>query len=56
MNHYYEIQHSDGEVIQRVARITEREREILTDRHYIVVRVNLSLGVWPWLLGEEDPE
>ncbi len=56
MNHYYEIQHSDGEVIQRVASITPEQHQILTARHYVIVEEGLGQEIWPWLLGEEDPE
>jgi hypothetical protein len=53
---FYEITHSDGEVIQRVAELSEEQIETLKGHHYWVDRISLSPAVWPWLLGAEDDE
>lgn len=54
MSAFFEIIDRYDHVIQRIAVLTETEREQLEHRGYRVVRRTLDRTLWRWLLEEVD--
>lgn len=56
MNSFFEIQHSDGQVAQRVLVLSRRERELLESRGFFVIERTLDRTVYPFFLGKDGYE